>query len=337
MAEENPPASAPAPPPAPIGAPAAPETQWTASEDSLIVWLLLVTPFSEFPRVLSIIRELQNKRTELFVQRFLEVIRSPELTQRAVAECKPDVICCRTAAWEKREHLSLLRLIHNNNRKCQQHVFLTRYPALFHPSRTAAALTAMAGRLKTKEGSYESGIAQFREFVKKVSDEAAGKELLPFPGGYEDPVAEVQRILDSEEGPKEEEVKKDEDLPAVRARVAEMMTPKTFACLVAPGKVKCVRRPRVVFGRESPKCKPDVDLSDMNLQSISRQHCILSLAKDLNFYMRCLGNMIIVNGKVFKKGEIVRIRDADLIDIGGACFVFLENGTLMTSLREANK
>lgn len=342
MAEEpaqvSAPATAPEPPATPPGAPATAESGpvWTGSEDAQLVWLLLVSPFSEFPRVLSLVRELQGKKPETFVSRFLEVLHNPELTQRAVSQCKPDVLCCRTAAWEKHEQLSLLRLAHNN-KKCPLQVFMQRYPALFHPSRTSASLIATSGRLKDKDGSYESLISQFKEYVRKVSEEAQGKDLLPFPGGYDDPVAEIQKILDSEEGPKQEEIKKDEDMAAVRARVADFMTPKTFACLVAPGKVKCIRRPKVVLGRSSPKCKPDVDLSDMNLQSISRMHCVLTLAKDLNWYVKCVRKMVIVNGKVFKKGCVVRIKDTDLIDIGGACFVFLENGTLMTSLRDANK
>jgi hypothetical protein len=44
---------------------------------------------------------------------------------------------------------------------------------------------------------------------------------------------------------------------------------------------------------------------------------------------------IIVNGVWFRTSAVVQIRDTDLIDVGGASFVFFDNRTLMDKQRVA--
>lgn len=322
-------------PPSTIDPGAAPATQWSAADDALVVWLVLCSPFSEFKRVVSSIHELQTKRLESIIPRFFEIMDDPELVQRVNTECKGDIIGYRAATWARHEQLSLLRLV-RNNKKCSQQVFLTKFPMLFHPSRSAASLNATYMRLRGKEGSFDNQLSQFESYCKGILTEVEGKELLPFPGGFADPVAEIEKVLEAEKLDVDvPTVEKDNTFDAIRKRTADMMTPKTLACLVGEGNIRAIRKSKVMIGRSSPRCKPDIDLADLHLQSVSRNHCELFLAKDLNFYITCHGNMVIVNGVIYKKGQTIRIHERDLIDIGGCVFVFMENLSLMKSLRQA--
>jgi hypothetical protein len=300
---------------------------WTPAEDAALVWLILCCPFTEFSRCWS--RELPGKKPETAVPRFLEILASPDLVHRVNNDCRQDVICHKTAPWTRHEHLSLLRLV-ASNAHCNPVHFLKDFPMLFHPSRTSALLTSTNSRLSSKDNCFESGVAQFREFVSKIREEAVGKE----PATIELTVDDVEAVLAAEANPP------DEPVPAaaltvegLRARANEQITPKDFGALVGAGPVRVLKKAKTVFGRGSPKCKPDVDLADLNLQSISRLHCTISLATDLHFYARCDGTVILVNGLVFGKGATVRLNDRDIIDIGGACFVFFENQALLEQLR----
>ena len=280
---------------------------------------------------------LSNKRTDAIVSRFNEIINSPELIQRVNAECRNDIIGYKSIPWTRHENLSLIRLF-QNNRKCMLAQLLLKFPMLFHPSRTASSLNAAFVRLKTKDhDTISEQHNQFKQSVDKIRDECKGLKLLPFPGGFEDPKEEVERCLKPPEKENTEEDQPDYNLEALRAAANEKLTKKSFAALVTSGSVKLVEKCRTVFGRASPKCTPDVDLAEFNLQSISRIHCAISLAVDLNFYIECIGNMIMVNTNIYNKGSIVQIHDCDLIDIGGVPFVFFENQELLKSLREASK
>lgn len=322
-------------PPSTVDPQSAPATQWSATDDAVVVWLMLCSPFSEFKRVVASLHELQNKRLESIIPRFLEIMDNPELVQRVNAECKGDIIGYRSATWTRHEQLSLLRLV-RNNKKCSQQAFLTKFPTLFHPARSSATLNATYARLRGKEGSFDNQLAQFESYCKAIHTEVEGKELLPFPGGFADPVAEVESVLAAERLDADvPTIEKDETFDAIRKRTADLMTQRTLACLVGEGNIRAIRKPKVMIGRSSPRCKPDIDLADLHLQSVSRNHCELFLAKDLKFYLTCHGNMVIVNGTIYKRGQTIRINEKDLIDIGGCVFVFMENLSLMQSLRQA--
>jgi hypothetical protein len=201
---------------------------------------------------------------------------------------------------------------------------------LFHPSRTAAALTATNIRLRAKDSSFEGTKAQFREWVSKIREEAVGKEPVEIDCTAED----VEQILASEVKPVEEPAPvADLTVDGMRARAKEALTAQDFGALVGPGAVRVFKKAKVSLGRASPKCRPDVDLADLNLQSMSRVHCTVWLATDLQFYVRCQGNVVIINGCIFEKGAVVRLKDRDTIDIGGACFIFFENQPLLQQLR----
>lgn len=309
--------------------------KWTPSDDAFVVWLLLCCPFSEFQRSIPM---LSNKRPETIVGRFLEIINNPELVQRVNSECKNDVIGYKPIPWTKHETLSLIRLVHNN-KKCYQIQFLLKFPMLFHPSRTASSLNATFVRLKQKDhNTLSDQLSQFHSAVEKIREECKNLELLPFPGDKEiqdDPKSAIEKLLYPPKSETEEDTIQEYNIETFRQVANEKMTKKSFGALITSGSVKLVEKCRTIFGRASPKCSPDVDLAEFNLQSISRIHCAIFLAKDLNFYIECLGNMIIVNTCIFQKGSIIQIHDSDLIDIGGVPFVFFENLELVSNLRNA--
>jgi hypothetical protein len=300
---------------------------WTGAEDAILVWLVLSCPFVEFPRCWS--SNLPGKRPEFAVPRFLEILSNPELVQRVNAECRNDIICHKIAPWTRHEHISLLRLVTNNSR-CNPAQFLKQFPMLFHPSRTSSALNATNLRLHSKDQSFANHLAQFREFVARIHEEAQGKELAEIDCD----VADVERILNENVQPVDEPVVAvDASIDSLRQRANDQLTQKDFGALVGSGQVRVLKKAKTVFGRASPKCKPDVDLAELNLQSISRIHCTILLASDLHFYARCQGSCIIVNGVLFKRGAVVRLFDRDVIDIGGAPFIFFENQSLLAQLR----
>ncbi|KAH0786765.1 FHA domain containing protein [Histomonas meleagridis] len=306
--------------------------QWTAQDDATVVWLLLCCPFSEFQRLLP---TLQNKKVSSIGERFLEIINSEELLQRVCMTTHNDIIAYKAAPWTLLEQLSLVRLIHNN-KKCNQVQFLSKFPMLFHPSRTASSLNAANVRLNSKDqASLEYQLNSFREYCKNIHNEVADMELLPFPGPP-DYKEQIQNYIQNENfKPDEPQIQRDQNIESIRQRAKERMTKKTFAVLVGPGNIRIIDKCKVVFGRRSPKCTPDIDLSDLCLQSISRLHCSISLATDLRFYLEVLNNYVLVNGIQFGKGKFILLNDRDLIDIGGACFIFLENDDLMNQLRGA--
>ncbi|KAK8887800.1 Microspherule protein 1 [Tritrichomonas musculus] len=312
--------------------------KWTPADDAYVVYLLLCCPFTEFQRNIPM---LSNKCPKAIVSRFQEIISNPALIQKVNNECKSDIISYKSAPWTKHENLSLIRLVHNN-KKCNHLQFLIKYPMLFHPSRTASSLNASFVRLKSKDHiSLSDQLSQFNAAVEKIHEECKNLELLPFPGESElkeDPKTAIEKLLYPPKLEKEESTTQEYNIESFRQTANEKMSKKSFAALVTSGAVKLVEKCRTIFGRASPKCTPDVDLAEFNLQSISRNHCAIFLAKDLNFYIECLGSMIMVNTYIFQKGNIVQIHDTDLLDIGGVPFVFFENKELMENLRNvANK
>jgi hypothetical protein len=275
------------------------------------------------------VRELPRKNSEAAVVRFLEILASPKLVQRVNAECRHDIVCHKAAPWTRHEQLSLVRLAANNAR-CNPAHFLKGFPMLFHPSRTSATLTATHIRLRAKLDCFEATQAQFREWVSKIREEAAGRDTV----AIECMAAEVETVIAADPKPVDDPPPDAEmTVERLRARANEAITQKDFGAFVGPGPVRVLTKATTTFGRVSPKCKPDIDLSDLNLQSISRFHCTVSLASDLNFYLNCLGSAVIINGCIFAKETVIRLNDRDLIDIGGAFFIFFENQALLQQLR----
>lgn len=308
-------------------------TEWTAEEDALCVWMCLSCPFSEFHKQQS---ALSGKTAKEIINRFTTILNDEALVQRVNNECHGDILSYKPVPWTVLETYSLIRLVHYNKR-CVASAFLERFPTLFHPTRTPSNVSSFYEKLKQKDQStIDTQNVLFKDYQDKIYQEVKGKELAEFPG-EEDPVAAVTAIIKKENDDltSQEEEAKSLSFDAIMAKVNDKWPKKCFAALVGHGDVRWINGTNIVFGRASPKCQPDIDLADLSLQSISRKHCAISLRTDLNFYLECIGAIVIVNGTVFKKGSFVKLHNKDVLDIGGAPFVFIENQSLMDALRKA--
>jgi hypothetical protein len=243
-----------------------------------------------------------------------------------------DIVGYKIPPWTRHQQLPLMRLVQNNSQRCLSSQFVATYPLLFHPCRSASSLSATHARLRSKGQDFEYVLGQFREFCQAIHNEVQNEELLDFPGDGSG-IDEFTR--ERSEKVNERSVSPDATLESLRERTAGLVTPTDFGALVGPDNVRVLRKAQTVFRRTSPKCKPDIDLTDLGLQSVSRIHCKLSLAHDLNFYVTCLGKSILVNGCVFRTRAVIQIKDRDLIEVGGAAFIFFENQELMDQLRTA--
>ena len=309
------------------------DKDWTPAQDALCVWLCLSCPFSEFQKHQT---ALVGKTAKEIVDRFKVIMEDESLMQRVNAECNGDILSYKTVPWTNLETFNLIRLVHYN-KKCVATGFLEKFPTLFHPTRTPSSVSSNYEKLRQKDqASIESQKTLFKGFQDKISEAVKGVEPAPFPG-VDDPVRAVSQLISEENDDlkeKEEETKK-MSFETITSKCNGKWPKNAFAALVGHGPIRWIKGTRIVFGRASPKCQPDIDLADLSLQSISRQHCAISIRTDLNFYLECIGAIVIVNGTVFKKGSVVRLHDRDVLDIGGAPFVFVENPTLMESLRNA--
>lgn len=306
---------------------------WTAAEDTLVVWLVLSCPFSEFQKQAV---SLSNRTPGEIIERFTVIMNDKALTDRVNHECNSDILSYRPVPWTTIETYNLVRLCHQN-KHCAAAAFLERFPALFHPTRTPTTITAYEEKLRQKEqGTIESQNILWRQYQDDINKFIEKHDLVPFPGS-DDPKTEVSEFMKQESDIllKQEEQAKNFSFDVITSRVQDKWTKKSFAALIGGTGVRYIESTNVVFGRASPKCKPDIDLADLKLQSISRRHCAIKLCTDLRFYIECLGAIVIVNGTIFKKGSVVRLHDKDIIDIGGAPFVFVENHSLMDALRHA--
>jgi hypothetical protein len=308
-------------------------TEWTDEEDAICVWMCLSCPFSEFQKQVT---SLPGKTPKEIIDRFTTILNDATLVQRVNKKCNGDILAYKPVPWTVLETYSLIRLTHYNKR-CVASAFLERFPTLFHPTRTSSSVSSYYDKLKQKDqASIDTQNIHFKEYQDKIYHDVKGQELTPFPGD-DDPVATVTAIIkkENDELILREEEAKSLSFDAIMAKVNDAWPKKSFAALVGYGDVRWIKGTNIVFGRASPKCRPDIDLFDLSLQSISRKHCAISLRTDLNFYLECIGGNVIVNGTVFKRGSFVKLRNKDVIDIGGAPFVFIENQTLMDSLRSA--
>lgn len=303
---------------------------WSSNDDACVVWLCLSCPFSEFGKQITILNERTPKE---IVERFITILNSKELTERVNKECKNDILSFRQVPWTKEETYQLIRLC-TENKKFNPRLFINKYPNLFHPSRTPSTLQTAYDKTKARgQATHDMQASIIKKFHDDISALVKSHELLPFPG-LDEPNATINNIIKEETGVSTEKAESSEfSYDVIAQRVAGRWTNKIFAALVGLGEVRMISSTRVVFGRASPKRRPDIDLADLNLQSISRLHCAITLRLDLNFYLQCIGPMVIVNGSVYMKDSIIKIKDRDVIDIGGAPFVFFENKDLLAQLR----
>lgn len=300
----------------------------SASDDVNIVWFFLCCPFSEWKSSLPMLHKKSLKEAE---ERFIEIIQSPELTQRVNEECKGDIISYKIAHWSKQETFDLVRLTHINHR-INGAELLESFPDLFHPCRTPNSISATSIRLRSRDHlSVTQQYSKYREYIASVHAEA--ESLPPATLPPSNTIENIKQAIEEDALRHSNHlIPKNFSYSQLLERLSDTFT-KALAALIGPGNIRPIMKTRVIIGRESPKCRPDIDLSDLNLQSISRFHLTISLRKDMKFYAECMGKQVMINGIEFRKGDTIQLNDRDTIDIGGALYIFFENPKIMSVIR----
>jgi len=311
------------------------EHEFSPSEDSLIAWIFLSCHLFDYNKCFSIFSSLSP---QVLFLRFLEILSRPDLIERVNKESSFDILSYRPVPFSKLEVFSFVRLI-NNNKRCESDIFLRRFGSLFHPTRTVNSLNSYFERLRQKEQNlFDFQYSLFKDLQESICKEVKSEKDINYV--LDENSYEVFRCLFEKEKNELEHNRghaRSFSLDDIKSRVVGRWNSKILCSLVGSGEVRLVSQSKSIIGRASPKCHPTIDLSDLNLQSISRHHCILSFRSDLKFYLECSGSSVLVNGVVFKKGSIIQLKDCDFLDIGGALFMFLENPELIPSLRLASK
>ena len=304
---------------------------FTSVEDAIISWFYFCEQFTDTKKLQQYIQNLPISTT---TARFIEILNSPELIQRTRKELKDDILGYKPATPTLFEEYYLIRAIELLKPKDFDEI-LVKFPQFFHPSRTPSSLRQMEERLK-KKGIINSELAQVQidQFMSEVRSKIGETPLLPFPGDYEDPVAEVEKLMgDSDEMDGEQMLPSLDD---VIADADKKMTKGTFAVLIGQSGVFPINKTKIIVGRKSPKSKAEIDIDSSDadaLSHVSRHHIEITLSNDLRFYVKVLGKLIIINGQIYTQSQVILLKDLDVIDAGGRVLLFHENKQLFDRIR----
>lgn len=306
------------------------DVKWTTEDDCCVIYLCLSVPFSEFEKERNI---LPNYTPKQIFERFNELIKDGDLSKK-ILKNDPNILQHRKVPFSSIEKFNLSRLTREN--KFSPDLFLKNAPELFHVTRTAKDLNEQNEIMKKdNDVTIESQKIEFYKFRQDVLKVISGADLIDFEGS--DKAGQIiNSMMSSKDNNVELDIKQKITVELIESRVEDKWNKKVFAALVGKGEVRLLTRPNCLIGRTSPKCNPDIDLSDLKLQSISRKHCEIKLCKDINFYLTCIDGIVIINGIVFRKESVIRLNNRDILDIGGAPFMFLENLSLLEPVRQQN-
>ena len=206
------------------------------------------------------------------------------------------------------------------------------FQSTFHLTRSSNSITAL--QFKKKQQTYNIALQSFLAYKKALISSCTKEELDEIVFDYTP----------------------DDFAPYLIQNLAKQLTPvniyqtfgdiinyiqipfrkNDFYALRGPGSPRIINKACCKIGRQS-LFNDDIDIciTNQNLKKLSRHHATINLTTDMNFYMTIFGSNAIVNGIVFEKGKIVKLNHGDIIDLGGYLFIFIENLTLMSTLREA--
>lgn len=306
---------------------------WTAQEDANLIWLLTSCPLTENSKTL--ISVFPGRSIQEIFQRYHEILGNKELSARVIKETGGDILSYKPVSYTRSEFCNLARLSEING-KCLPTQFLNSFPSLFHPARYAGSLMSTYNRLRNHgQNSYSYQNQLFQDFRQSIQSDIKNLPLESVQG-FDDPEATLRKINHSETTFLSESLTSQNSIKNIQILIQKQMSKRTFGSLVGIGPPRYINKARTLIGRQSPKVQPDIDLSDLNLQSISRRHCFILFCSDFFFYLDVLAKNVIVNGIVFQKNTKVRLQNGDILDIGGAPFIFFENFDLLHSLRNIN-
>lgn len=295
----------------------------SADDDSLIVWFFYCCQYSDK----SILTQSLKITLAQAYDRFIEIQNSKELMQRCLDHMKNDILGYKPPPFSRGD-LYYYSKIKKSLNILDQNQIMEKFPLLFHPAITPAEMH------KKTITARDSSNLSIDSYIQEINESVAGHELVPFPGDFEDPIDVVRKQMNQNT---------ETDQIDVQLHVNQLIDDafkdvpsNTYAILIGQFCNFIVDKSISKIGRNSPRIKVDINIEDPeknDVSKISRHHCTLQLAKDLQFYMRIFGSYILVNGELICCGQTVLLKHKDILDIGGQPLIFLENVELFKKLR----
>lgn len=305
------------------------EIIWKPEDDAYSAWGFMLNPIGGICDFITIPNDIP---INLLQDRFFEILKSPDLQRRANKYMKGDIVHFHRVKFsiiEDYQSFNAIRLLRTNNPS----KILRLFQPTFHLTRSANSITSL--QFKKKQQTYNNALQSFLAYKKALISSCTKEELDEIVFDY----------------------KPDDFAPYIIQNLAKQLTPMNiyqtfgdiinhiqipfrkndFYALRGPGSPRIINKATCKIGRQSSFSDEDIDvcITNQNLRSLSRHHATINLTTDMNFYMTIFGSNAIINGIVFERGKIVKIIHGDIIDLGGYLFIFIENLTLMSTLREA--
>jgi hypothetical protein len=309
-----------------MAADASPDLSWTAEEDAYCVWSFMMNPIcgqTEHSRIPA------GRAPRDLLPRFHAILASRALQERVLGHC--DVVRLHRVLFSPLEDLAIAkaqRCLRTNNGE----QILEAFGPWFHASRSPSSVVSRICLHQMRgAGSWSAQLQAFQRFRDAVAQRTAGAPLADVAARAEDiePHLLDERLEPVRRAPVFESVGQ------MRAHVQARFAQSDLFALRGPGRAVFCAHAVTTVGRRTAAAEADVDIGPFAGKGASRVHATISFAWDMQFYLEVGGRLVIVNGAVFTAGKTVRLRDLDVLDIGGYVCVFVENAKLMGELRAA--
>jgi hypothetical protein len=305
-----------------------PDSSWTDEEDAYCVWSFFMNPVGS---LCDYTTPPPGKTISQMLDRFRVIMASKPLQKRVLEHCRGDIIRFHRVRFTVLEDFAIAnaqRLLRTTNAMKILEVF----GHSFHASRSSDSILGRMTLLQSRGVNvwsvqhtlyqrFKNGILKDLPPEELVSIPTTAADIAPFthnpsvdaPGFY------TEQFFDT--------------VGQLHAHIQPRFARCQFYALRGRGKTIFCSRVHTTIGRRTPSNSVDVDLSVFGFKQISRLHATITLFTDLSFYLEVVGRFVIVNGVVIRNGNVVKLRDGDVVDIGMYLFMFVEHVALMKELR----
>lgn len=292
-----------------------------SNEDAYILWFFFSTQFSD---IRQIAKTIHGKTLSEIYQRYLDIIETPNFASMVRKDLFEDFFGWKTFPFSKIELLYLYKIVSIKSGIDPADI-LQKFPQIFHPSRAPSALLSKMKSLDQQKNKLDMYIDSIKDYTQDYTKPLEHSHL-----------NEKEQLL-NELNDTSNQKKLITSMNEIFNEISENIKENTLALLIGQSKNYRIEKLSTTLGRISPKTQVDINLADDNsiFQSkISRNHCIITLATDYKFYIKVLGNYIILNGIILEKGQTARLNNYDVLDIGSKLLVFYENPKIFSISRD---
>ncbi|OHS99675.1 hypothetical protein TRFO_08312 [Tritrichomonas foetus] len=344
---------------------------WLAKDDQIVFYIFGVCPFLDIKQYL---RLMPNKSPADIYHRFIEIMNNPTLQKRLLNEYGNNIIYKSSLKFSETENYVISKIAEESPKNCTK--FIASYPYLFNPTRPPLTVTKAVTRMKQENNSISERNKKFTNFVESIHKKATLFEAMNSIKSKSsinslisnnisnithintiraiDGMSTIVDSLPSIDEPPKPRKKLSSTTPAIlrdtvssvpkgtrtledyEAYIYSQFQDNDLSALFGYLDIHRITKTQVYIGRSSPKIKSDIDLAPYNMQTVCRQHCIISFCSDTKFYLTVLGRDVIINSQLFYKGQIIQLKNRDMIDIGGVPLMFIENPRFRKKLDELN-